>query len=151
MLVVAIAASVTAAVPGIHLVRPGSCELRLNGGGVGGLRAPLAGLAGLAQQLVEGGHRAEVGPLVQQRRPDFVGDQVSEPLAVQRMPDRRSFRWGQARGWTRSACGTGAGFVAGGLIRCRRYQVACATPAAAHAARVPILGASRVIASSVLP
>jgi hypothetical protein len=35
------------------------------------------------------------------------------------------------------------------LIRRRRYQVACATPAARQAARVPILGASRAIASSV--
>ena len=44
-----------------------------------------------------------------------------------------------ARGWTRSACGTGAAFGGGGLVRCRRYQVACGTPAAAQAARVPIL------------
>jgi hypothetical protein len=43
-----------------------------------------------------------------------------------------------ARGWARSACGTGAALRAGALIRCRRYQVACATPAARHAARVPI-------------
>lgn len=38
---------------------------------------------------------------------------------------------------------------AGALIRCRRYQLACATPAARQAALVPIRGASRAIASSV--
>ena len=54
-----------------------------------------------------------------------------------------------ARGWTRSLCGTGADFGAAGLARCRRYQVACGTPGARQAARVPILGASRATASSV--
>ncbi len=54
-----------------------------------------------------------------------------------------------ARGWTRSACGAGAGLGCGGLIRCRRYQGACGTPTAAQAARVPTLGAMTAIASSV--
>ena len=47
------------------------------------------------------------------------------------------------------ACGTGAACGGGALIRWRRYQVACGTPAAVHAALVPIRGASKAIASSV--
>jgi len=46
-----------------------------------------------------------------------------------------------------AACGHDAGPVQGaaglaGVTRCRRYQLACATPAVAHAARVPIRGGS---------
>ena len=54
-----------------------------------------------------------------------------------------------ARGWRRSRCGTGTGRGGAGLARCRRYQLACGTPAAAQAARVPIRGAMAAIASSV--
>ena len=54
----------------------------------------------------------------------------------------------RARGWARSRCGTGAGRAGAGLARWRRYQLACATPAARHAARVPIRGAIAVIASA---
>ena len=82
-------------VPGVDLVRPGGDQLGLDGGGVGGLRAPLAAFAGLAQHPVVGGHRAEVGALVQQRRPDFVRGQVSEPAAVQRVQDRLPLGRGQ--------------------------------------------------------
>jgi hypothetical protein len=32
-----------------------------------------------------------------------------------------------ARGWIRSVCGTRAGRGGGGLVRCRRYQLACGT------------------------
>jgi hypothetical protein len=75
-------------VPGVHLVRAAGRQLRLDGGGVGGLRAPFPAFAGLAQHPVIGGYRAEVGAFIQQRRPDFVGGQVSEPVAVQHDQDR---------------------------------------------------------------
>jgi len=55
----------------------------------------------------------------------------------------------RARGWARSRCGTGARRAGAGLARWQRYQLACATPAARHAARVPIRGASAVIAALV--
>jgi hypothetical protein len=80
---------------GVHLVRPGRDELGLDGGGVGGLRAPFPALPGLAQHPVIGGYRAEVGALVQQRGPDFVGGQVSEPVAVQHGQDRLPLGRGQ--------------------------------------------------------
>ncbi len=51
--------------------------------------AALAALAGRAQQPVIGRHRPQVGTLIQQRRPHFVRGQVSEPVAVQHVQDRR--------------------------------------------------------------
>ncbi len=45
--------------------------------------APLAALADFAPYPVEGGHRPQVGALVQQRRLNRGGRQVSEPVAVQ--------------------------------------------------------------------
>jgi hypothetical protein len=70
-------------------------QLGLDRGGVGGLRAPLAAFAGLAQHPVVGGYRAEVGALVQQRRPDLGRRGVSEPVAVQHGQDRRPLARGQ--------------------------------------------------------
>jgi hypothetical protein len=61
-------------------------------------------------------------------------------------PQGNGARPASALGCTRSRCGTGSGRSGTGLSRCRRYQVACGTPAAAQAARVPICGASRAIA-----
>ena len=106
-------------------------------------RAPLAAFAGLAQHPVVGGYRAKVGALVQQDRPDFVRGQVSEPGAVQRVQDRLPLGGGQRPRLDPLACGTGAALAGGGLVRWRRYQVACGTPAAAHAARVPIPAPAR--------
>src|ERR1017187_7120107 len=49
-----------------------------------------------------------------------------------------------ARGCTRSRCGTGAGRGGAGLARCRRYQLACATPAARQACTASELDAVAV-------
>jgi hypothetical protein len=124
--------------PGVDLVRPGGDEFGLDRGGVGGLRAALAAFAGLAQHPVVGGDRSEVGALVQQGRPYLVRGQVSEPAAVKRVQDCLPLSGASARGWACSLCGTGVGLGAGGLIRCRRYQMACATLATGRAALVPI-------------
>ena len=73
-------------------------QLGLDGGGVGGLAAALAGLARGAQQPVEGGQRTEVGALVQQDGSDLSRGQVGEPLSVQRVQDGRLLRRGQRPG-----------------------------------------------------
>jgi hypothetical protein len=57
-------------VPGVHLIRPVRHQLGLDGGGVGGLPA-VPGFRRLRAAPV-GGHRSQIGALVQQRRPDFV-------------------------------------------------------------------------------
>ncbi len=74
-------------VPGADLVRPGGRELGLDRRRVHRLAPPLPAFAGLAQHPVVSRHRAEVGALVQQHRPDLVRGQVSEPRAVQRLED----------------------------------------------------------------
>jgi hypothetical protein len=113
-------------VPRPALVRSLGYEPGLDRSGAGGPRAPLAAFAGLAQHPVVGGHRPQVGARIQQRRPDFIRRGVLErPLcSTFRIAGRSA--GASARGWTRSACGTRAGLGSGGLIRCRRYQVACA-------------------------
>jgi hypothetical protein len=82
-------------VPGIDLVRACGHELGQDGGGVGGLRAPLAAFPGFAQYPVVGGHRSQVGGLIQQCRPDFGRRGVSEPGAVQDIEDRLPLGRGQ--------------------------------------------------------
>ena len=74
---------------------PAAMSSGLTAAGWVACRAPLPALPGLAQHPVEGGHRAEVGALVQQRRPDLVRGQVSEPVAVQHVQDRLPLGRGQ--------------------------------------------------------
>jgi hypothetical protein len=50
---------------------------------MGGLVAALAGLPGSAEQPVHRGHRAQVGALVEQRRPALADGLVDEPATVQ--------------------------------------------------------------------
>ena len=83
-------------VPGADLVRSGGCELGLDGSRVGGLGAPLPALPGLAQDPVIGGHRSQVGALIQQRRPCLGGGGVSEPRRVQHVQDRLPLGGGQS-------------------------------------------------------
>src|SRR5664280_1779796 len=75
-------------VPGEDLVRPGGDEFRLDRSRVGGLDPAFPALPGPAQQPVERRARPEVDALVEQNRPDLGGDQVAEPVAVQRVEDR---------------------------------------------------------------
>ena len=88
-------------------------QLGLDGGGVGGLAAALAGLARGAQQPVEGGQRTEVGALVQQDGSDLSRGQVGEPLSVQRVQDGRLLRRGQHPG---AAPGRGAAPAPGAVV-----------------------------------
>ena len=85
-------------VPRVHLVRPGGCELGLDGSGMRGLPAALPALARLAQHPVVGGYRAEVGALVQQRGPCLGRGGVGEPLRVQRVEDGLPFGCRQRTG-----------------------------------------------------
>ena len=76
-------------VPGPDLVRAGRHQLGLDGRGMEWPgRAARGSRPVCAQQPVEGGHRAQVGALVQQDRPRLGRGGVSEPLAVQHVQDR---------------------------------------------------------------
>ena len=136
-------------VPGPDLVRVGCGELGFDGGGMDGLAAALAGLARGAQQPVVRGLGAQAGALIQQDGPDLGRGQVSEPRAARRVQDRRPLRRGQCPRLGPVAVRHGLRAGAAEAIRCRRYQEACATPAARQAARVPVRSAMAVMAWSV--
>ena len=101
-----------------HLVGSGCQQLGLDGGGMGGLAAALAGLARGAQQPVEGGLRAEVGALVQQGWPrprPGPGQRTAAQCRASSIAARSA--GASARGWARSRCGTGSGRGGAGLLR----------------------------------
>ena len=104
-------------------------QFGLDRGGWAACAAPLAGLPGLAEQPVQGGQRAQVGALVEQGGVHLGRRGVGEPVRVQRGEDLPPARLVTRRGAAaRSRCGTGGRRGGAGLARCRRYQLACATP-----------------------
>jgi hypothetical protein len=70
-------------VPGPHLVRSGRDQLGLDVGGMAGLAATFAHLAVAAELPVHGGHRGQVGSLVEQRGVHAGRGQVDETRRVE--------------------------------------------------------------------
>jgi hypothetical protein len=135
-------------VPGVNLVRPGGQQLRLDRGGMGGLREPFPALPGLAQH-----------PVAWTPTPGRCPHPAGSPTPRQ-APGQRSGRYAARRGWrgARSvpapAAGAGHGAARAPAAAGPRSPGAGgkswpAHPAAAHAARMPITGAIAAIASPV--
>ena len=121
-------------VPRPDLVRPGGDQLGLDRGRVGGLRAPLAALARLAQQPVEGGQRPEVGALIQQGGPDLGWRSVGEPLRSAARRGSRPARPGSGRA---AAPGRGAAPAAAARVPGWRGAAGTSWPAPRPTPRRP--------------